>query len=55
MHHVVIGGEAREGVPSRIVTPAFSQRARSYDIIHYALRVPIADDSFAAWAEVLTG
>jgi hypothetical protein len=58
---VVIGGEVREGdnLASRVINPPYTVRAPdyagktnvNYQIIEYTLKLPMAGDTPAAWAE----
>lgn len=59
---VVIGGAMREGdnLTARIISPPFTQHAPdyagstnvNYQVIEYTLKLPMAGDTPAAWAEV---
>ncbi|MCX7005870.1 MAG: FAD-dependent oxidoreductase [Kiritimatiellaeota bacterium] len=58
---VVIGGEVREGdnLTARVIAPPYTERAPdyagktnvNYQIIEYTLKLPMAGDTPAAWAE----
>ncbi|MBN1419602.1 MAG: FAD-dependent oxidoreductase [Planctomycetes bacterium] len=49
---VVIGGTPKsgDGMKARTVSPPFFRAGKSYDIIEYALRIPVEDESWASWA-----
>ncbi|MEE8450300.1 MAG: FAD-dependent oxidoreductase [Thermoguttaceae bacterium] len=52
---VVIGGEVQtaENMTSRVIDPPFTgvkAPGGTFDIIEYTLQLPLADDSYAAWA-----
>ena len=51
--HVVVGGEPQEGdnIQCRLVQPGYRKGAGAFKIIEYALRLPLPNATFAAWAK----